>query len=146
MDSDSGDLILKMVLNGTAIDGAGQSVMTAPGKQPSPLVKGFVWGKMIEIDAFSLRCGTSGLEPGAPPPPPLHDSTFATKQKDPDDKTESLAPGGQGDQIPAGHPADHLHAVRRYVVESADPKLHGLHQLRQRVDHQAQAGGHGGCR
>lgn len=92
MESDSGDLLLKMVLNGNPIKGASQTVLQAPGKPMSKLATGFDPGFMIEIDNFTLRCGTSGLEPGAvpPPPPSQHNVTWATHEKDEDEKKESL--------------------------------------------------------
>jgi type VI protein secretion system component Hcp len=91
MDSDSGDLLLKMVLTGTtAIDGASQTVLTSPGRMASPLAKGFTAGQMMEIDAFSLRLGTSGIEPGSKPPPPVHENHFATNSKEEEDKRQSI--------------------------------------------------------
>jgi type VI protein secretion system component Hcp len=90
MDSDSGDLLLKMVLNGTAITGASQTVLTVPGKAASPLAKGFTTGSMIEIDNFTLRLGTSGLEPGSAPPPPPHNSGWPTSEKTEEEKRESI--------------------------------------------------------
>ncbi|HET6610205.1 MAG TPA: type VI secretion system tube protein Hcp [Rhodopila sp.] len=90
MDSDSGDLLLKMVLNGTAITGASQSVLTVSGKSPSPLVKGFTAGSIIEIDNFTLRLGTSGLEAGTKPPPPMHTSGWPTSEQDEQEKRESI--------------------------------------------------------
>ena len=91
MDSDSGDLLLKMVDGGgTVIAGGSQTVLTSPGRQASPLAKGFVAGSIIEIDNFTLRLGTSGLEPGGTPPPPIHNSGWPTSDKDKDDKSGSI--------------------------------------------------------
>ncbi len=90
MDSDSGDLLLKMVLNKTAIDGTSQTMLSTPGRLDSPLAAGFTPGKIIEIDAFSLRLGTSGIEPGSKPPPPVHQNHFATNATEEDDKRESI--------------------------------------------------------
>ena len=92
MESDSGDLLLKMVLNGTAIEGASKTALTAEGRQKSKLATGFDLGKYLEIDSFTLRCGTSGLEPGTvpPPPPSQHDQTWATHAKDSEEKKETL--------------------------------------------------------
>jgi type VI protein secretion system component Hcp len=65
MDSDSGDLLLKMMLKGNPVKGNAQTELTAPGKQVNPLAQGFEPGKMMEIDSFSMRIGTQGSETGS---------------------------------------------------------------------------------
>ncbi len=91
MDSDSGDLLLRMVQqSGQIVRGASQTVLTAPGRQASPLVKNFTPGFIIEIDNFSLRLGTSGLEPGATPQTQLVKVDTPTQQRDEDEKRESI--------------------------------------------------------
>jgi type VI protein secretion system component Hcp len=88
MDSDSGDLLLKMVLNGNSVKGNSRTVLRAPGKQVNPLVQGFEWGKMMEIDSFTMRIGTQGNEPGTDADKAAQEKE-KQKQKRKDDKDKN---------------------------------------------------------
>jgi type VI protein secretion system component Hcp len=68
VSNDTGDLLMKFVMNGKAIAGGSTTDLGSSSLVPNPLLKGFEAGRMIEIDSLSFRCGTSGTEPGAAPP------------------------------------------------------------------------------
>jgi type VI protein secretion system component Hcp len=69
MSNDTGDLLMKFVMNGKPIAGGSTTELAPSSSGANPLLAGFQSGRMIEIDSLSFRCGTSGSEPGAPPKP-----------------------------------------------------------------------------
>lgn len=80
MDSDSGDLLMKFMpeKGNDPVPGASQTELLRDSIIGSKMAIGFKKGGMIEIDSFTLRCGTSGVEPGTKPPPPLHENQIPT--------------------------------------------------------------------
>lgn len=86
-DSDTGDLLMKMVLNGTPIDSGGQTVLPKNGDK---LGLGFKRGSIMEIQSFSLRCGTKDTKPKAQTEL-VYDQTPTGAFEDPEDKKNSMA-------------------------------------------------------
>jgi type VI protein secretion system component Hcp len=80
MDSDSGDLLMKIMpeTGSDPVPGASQTELLKDSPLGVKMTLGFKAGGIIELDSFSLRCGTSGVEPGSKPPPPLHEHQIPT--------------------------------------------------------------------
>ncbi|HVY16440.1 MAG TPA: type VI secretion system tube protein Hcp [Rhodopila sp.] len=99
MDSDSGDLLLKLVQKGgVPVAGTSQTVLTKPGSTPDMLSKDFQRPMYMEIDNFNMRMGTSGTERGAQSQQQaqqqtqqhVHDTHYVTQQMTEEERRASL--------------------------------------------------------
>jgi type VI protein secretion system component Hcp len=56
----TGDLLMKFVLNNKPIEAESLTDLTSTSKVPNPLMEGFTSGQCFEIDNFKFRAGTAG--------------------------------------------------------------------------------------
>jgi type VI protein secretion system component Hcp len=101
---DGSDLIMKFVLNGSAIAAESTTRVVSSERTPNPLLKGFKPGYMFEVDEFSFKAGTSD------------DSSANGNPKEGDKrrgKTNTLAASAR----PGGYQAWRSGKVHKYPVD-----------------------------
>ncbi len=64
----SSDILMKFVHRGVPIAGESQADPAPPGRPANRLMKGFVKGRIVEINSFTFSLGVQGAEPGAMTP------------------------------------------------------------------------------
>jgi hypothetical protein len=67
--SETGDLLMKFVLNNKPIEGESLTDLTSTSMVANPLMQGFTPGQCFEIDSFSFKAGTAGDFNGKPGTP-----------------------------------------------------------------------------